>query len=96
MRAPSGLNATSGTHSSWVRRASSRPVALSRTRAFLSTPAVVRMRVVAYLSVADGGSRSCTVDPWTDTFTLAVVGEFAPGTPLVISNSTTIIVEPGR
>jgi hypothetical protein len=34
--------------------------------------------------------------PGTDTFTLDVVGEFAPGTPLVISNSTTIIVEPGR
>jgi hypothetical protein len=50
-----------------------------------------------YLSVADGWVALLhLLTPGTHTITLDVVGEFPPGTPLVISNTTTIIVKPGR
>jgi hypothetical protein len=50
-----------------------------------------------YLSVADGWVALLhPLTPGTHTITLDVVGEFPPGTPLVISNTTTIIVKPGK
>jgi hypothetical protein len=50
-----------------------------------------------YLSVADGWvALSHPLTPGTHTIMLSVVGEFPPGTPLAVSNTTTIIVKPGR
>ena len=49
-----------------------------------------------YLSVADGWVALLPpLTPGTHTITLDVVGEFPPGTPLDIDNTTTIIVQPG-
>ena len=49
-----------------------------------------------YLSVADGWVALLhPLTPGTHTITLKITGEFPPGTPLNISNTTTIIVQPG-
>ena len=50
-----------------------------------------------YLSVADGWVALLhPLPPGTHTITLDIVAEFPPGTPLEVSNTTTIIVKPGR
>jgi hypothetical protein len=49
-----------------------------------------------YLSVADGWVALLhPLTPGTHTITLDITGEFPPGTPLHINNTTTIIVKPG-
>jgi hypothetical protein len=49
-----------------------------------------------YLSVADGWVALLhPLTPGTHTITLNISGEFPPGTPLNIDNTTTIIVKPG-
>jgi hypothetical protein len=49
-----------------------------------------------YLSVADGWVALLhPLTPGTHTIMLNIVAEFPPGTPLKVSNTTTIIVKPG-
>ena len=48
-----------------------------------------------YLSVAHGWVASLhPLTPGTHTITLHIAGEFPPGTPLAVDNTTTIVVQP--